>query len=529
VRSVLVLAALGVLATGGFAQEPPSEDPAPAGGEQDLPPQETPPEPQPQETPPAPQPQETPEPKSQPQDTPPDPQPQETPPEPQPQPQPQPQETPPEPDPIPAEVQPGPAAGATAPPADASATPAAEPAPSHPPVTWPLSSDGILAHLHAVAARSPELAVVQLLGQSVGGREIAALRLGVRAAEGAPAKPVLLLVDFQGSASAGPEAMLELAWQLTQDFAHDERVRALLTQAELVLAPALDPDVRSAPGNAVGAVPASARTVRFERNFPSGWQPDAVRPGSGRISLAQPETLAAARFLTELGGCGVLLGFVPSAPRGTPYAGSELPAADREVFAKLGAALEVEGGSSLVPWFELGTGGGGLFDFAYQARGIYPLAFALPSEEELAAGGLARFTAEVRARVLRCLTLLPRVEIRQEGLERLASDTWQLDVRIQNVGVVPTASALALERSARSDVVLHLDGAKLVATAKRPSSDADYTDASFQVRAPLSGGTLAGGEGRWLRLILEAGAGADVRVTASSPWAGSDALQVVLP
>jgi hypothetical protein len=382
--------------------------------------------------------------------------------------------------------------------------------------------------LHALAERSPELAVIELLGQSAGGREIAALRLGVRAAEGAPTKPVLLLVDFQGSASAGPEAMLELAWQLTQDFAHDERVRALLTHAELVLAPTLDPDARSAPGSAIGAVSAAARTVRFERNFPSGWQPDAVRPGSGRITLAKPETLAAARFLTELDGCAVLLGFVPSAPRGAPYAGAELPAADREVFAKLGAALELDGASSLVPWFELGTGGGGLFDFAYQARGIYPLAFTLPSEEELAAGGLAGFTGAVRARVLRCLTLLPRVEIRQEGLERLASDTWQLDVRIQNVGVVPTASALALHRT-RSDVVLHLDGAKLVATAKRPSSGAAYTDASFQVRAPLSGGTLAGGEGRWLRLILEAGAGAEVRVTASSPWSGSDALRVVLP
>jgi hypothetical protein len=355
------------------------------------------------------------------------------------------------------------------------------------------------------------------------------VRAAAADAQGAPAKPVLLLVDFQGSASAGPEAMLELAWQLTQDFAHDERVRALLTQAELVLAPALDPDARGAPESALGAVPASARTVRFERNFPSGWQPDAVRPGSGRISLAEVETLAAARFLTGLEGCAVLLGFTPSAPRGAPYPGADLPAADREVFAKLGAALELDGASPLVPWFELGTGGGGLFDFAYQARGMYPLAFTLPSEEELAAGGLAPFTAAVRARVLRCLTLLPRVEIRQEGLERLASDTWQLDVRIQNVGIVPTASALALHRDARSDVALRLDGAKLVATAKRPSSGAPYTDASFQVRAPLSGGTLAGGEGRWLRLILEAGPGADVRVTASSPWAGSDALQVVLP
>ena len=216
-------------------------------------------------------------------------------------------------------------------------------------------------------------------------------------------------------------------------------------------------------------------------------------------------------------------------PRGVPYADAEVPDSDREVFARLVAALELDGAPPLVPWFDLGSPGGGLYDFAYQARGIYPLIVPLPAEEALASGALEGFSAQVVARVLRCLTLLPRVEIAQEGLERLASDTWQLDVRIQNVGIVPTSSAVARHREPLADVVLRLDGAKLVATAKRPSSGQDYTDASFQVRAPLSGGTLAGGEGRWLRLFLEASSGGEVRVTAVSSWAGSDAIQVVLP
>lgn len=445
--------------------------------------------------------------------------------DPEPAPAPEGQEPPSEsvPPPVPAETA---GAGAAAP---GSSAPASEPPrPARPAVVWPLDAAGIALHLRGIAETHPTVAALEVLGHSRSGLEILALRLGVREEQPGGAKPVLLLIDSQGVASAGPEAMLELAWVLAGEFESDERVRALLTRTTLVLAPALDPDARASvtPG---GASDDGHAAVRFERNFPSGWQPESVRAGSGRVPLSQPETMAAARFLTNLDGCAVLLGFASAAPRGVPYPGAELPAADREVFLKLGAALELEGASALVPWFELGTGGGALADFAYQARGIYPLFFTLPAEEELAAGGLAAFRAQLVARVERCLSLLPRVEVAQEGLERLASDTWQLDVRIQNVGIVPTSSALARHRDAPADVSMRLEGAKLVATARKPQSNAPYTDASFQVRTPLSGGTLAGGEGRWLRLFLEAASGTEVRVTASSPWAGSSAVVLTLP
>lgn len=425
---------------------------------------------------------------------------------------------------------PGPESGVL-PPTDSGAAgePGHEPyRPGHPAVLWPLASDGIAFHLRGIAEAHPEVAELEVLGRSASGLEILALRLGLHEDAPGNARPVLLLVDFQGAASAGPEAMLELGWELAEAHAHDERVRALLARTTLVIAPALDPDAR-VDVTVAGAGDAGHPAVRFERNFPSGWQPETVRPGSGRVPLSQPETLAAARYLANLEGCAVVLGFSVQAPRGEPYLGSDLPAVDREVFAKLGAALDLEGASALVPWFELGSTGGSLLDFAYQARGIYALCFTLPAEEELAAGGLPAFSAQVVTRVKRCLTLLPRVEIAQEGLERLASDTWQFDVRIQNVGIVPTSSALSRHHEPLADVVLYLSGAKLVATAKKPSAGATYTDASFQVRAPLSGGTLAGGEGRWLRLFLEAATGAEVRVTTSSPWAGSSAVQVTLP
>jgi hypothetical protein len=392
--------------------------------------------------------------------------------------------------------------------------------PAHPAVTWPLSIDAIHDHMRGIAESHANVAALEVLGRSTGGREILVLRLGARDEPEKRPRPVLLLADHLGPTSAGPEVALELAWQACEGFALDERLRALLTYSTLVIAPALDPDARAAPSE-----PRSA--VRFERNFPSGWQPESVRPGSGRIPLSQKETLATASFLTSLDGCAVLLGFTPPAPRGVPYAGAVLPEADREVFTKLGAALELAGAPPLVPWFELGSPGGGPFDFAYQACGMYPLALVLPPEGELVAGGLAGFAAQVATRVLRCLTLLPRVELVREGLERVATDTWQLDVRIQNAGIVPTSSALTLHREPLADVRLILDGAKLVATARRPADGATYGQPEIP-RTPLFGGTLAGGEGRWLRLILAGGTGDEVRVTASSPWAGSAEVQVAL-
>lgn len=452
-----------------------------------------------------------------------------------------PPQEPPRPAPSDAPAELPPAAGEPAAPPQSGAPPPPTPTlpPAHPPVTWPLSSEALAAHLRGIAEAHPTIAALEILDRSAQGREILVLRLGLR--DGSErARPTLLLVDHHGRASAGPEAMVALAWRLASAHEQDEGVRALLARASLALAPALDPDARSQSVAALqlGAssaepVPAAALAgrgalARFERNFPSGWQPETRRPGSGRVSLSMPETLAATRFLAGLEAGSVVLGFAPTSPPGQPYPGAELPAGDREVFLRLAAALERPGARALIPWYEHGSPGGGFFDFAYQARGLYPLFLALPSEEELARTGAAPFVAEVGERVQACLALLPRVELAQEAFERVAPDTWQLDLRLVNTGLVPTASALAGHRGARADVVLALSGAKLLATAHRAQRGAEYTP-EFEVRTPLSVGTLAGGEERWLRLLIEASSGAAVSVTASSPWAGRAELRLTLP
>jgi len=437
---------------------------------------------------------------------------------------------PPPPVPAPETQDPKPApagdAGGT-PPASEAPPPAltpASPAPLRAPVAWPLDGDGLAAVMHELALTYPALCTLQPLGRSSSGREILSLTI-TDASRPAAGKPALLLVDHQGRESCGPEAALELAWRLCERQAADENVRALLARTTLVIAPALDPDTRAA------TVPSPGR-VSFERNFPSGWEPETLRQGAGRTSLCQPETLAAARFLAVQEPAAVLLGFAPVAPARAPYPEAELPAGDRAVFARIASALELPGRPAVVPWYELGSPGGSLFDFAYQARGMFPLALPLPGEDERTPEALAAWNAEVLERVLACLALLPRLEVVQEGLERLAADTWQLDLRLGNGGVVPTLSSLALRRELGADVALRLSGAKLVATAQRPDGEGGFQDASFHAggaRSTLSGGTLAGGEGRWLRLILEAPSGTTVEIQATSPWAGSAGLTLVLP
>lgn len=397
-------------------------------------------------------------------------------------------------------------------------------APARPTFDHPLSIDEIHAAMRELAARHPELVALESIGRSAGGRELLVLTLSDLAAGPARDKPALLVVDHLPAAGVfGAEVALELAWTLAQSFAADPAVRALLRETALVVAPALDPDAR-----ADGAAPG---VVVFDLNFPLGWQPETLRKGSGSTPMARPETQAAVAFLERQRHVVLALGVGANTLRGAPYPGAELPAEDRAVLETLAAGEVPEGGPRLVPWHQLGSPGGGLMDYAYQARGIYPLALAAPGEEELARAGLAGWVRAAATRAAALLTALPRLSIVQEGLERLAPGLWQLDVRLQNSGAVPTLSGLGRGRMKAGEITLGVRGAKLVATARRAASGASYVDAAFlgaEQEGRVPSGTLAGGEGRWLRLLLEGEAGAQVEIGARSAWTADARLTLVL-
>jgi hypothetical protein len=409
---------------------------------------------------------------------------------------------------------------------EAAGEPPAETVEALPPsvsVTYPASADDLDRALRALVAAHPTATALETLGRSTSGREILALSIRLEGPLPLADRPLLLVLDHQGPPTPAAEALVAVANSLLTRCETEPELRDLLGRTALVLAPALDPDVR---------IPdLQARAVHFDRNFPSGWQPASVRRGAGAISLSEPETLAAARFLSTRGQAAIVLGFAAPAPVRPPYAGSELPEADHEVLARLVAALEIPGRPPVIPWFELGSPGGGLLDYAFQACGILPLVVPVAPAGERSPEALASWNAEVEERVVACLRLLPQLELRQESLERLAPDTWQLDLVLANGGLVPTLSARGHERAPGADVTLDVRGAKLVASALRGENEASFQDVSIPVpgRATLAAGTLAGGERRFLRLVLEGASGSAIEVDARSPWGGSASLSLTLP
>ena len=221
-----------------------------------------------------------------------------------------------------------------------------------------------------------------------------------------------------------------------------------------------------------------------------------------------------------------LLGFHvrADAARRAPIPAPSCRPPDREVFARLWPpALEAPGREERArAVVRARTRRAGASSTSPTRRAASTRCFiTLPAEEELADRRARRPSAPrswpASSAAWRCS---PRVEIvrggsRASGQRHLAA----ADVHIQNAGIVPTSKRPgALPRAAAPTSRCAWTSAKLVATAK-PERSAPYTDASFQVRELVGAGTLAGGEGRWMRLFRRLPR-AEVRVTTSSPWAG---------
>jgi mRNA-degrading endonuclease toxin of MazEF toxin-antitoxin module len=135
-------------------------------------------------------------------------------------------------------------------------------------------------HLH-VRIPNPVHARSFLLGRSVQGRPIRAIRLGDPASE----RRLLVVGCIHGNETAG----IAVARLLT-------RVRRLLP-AEIWVIPTLNPDgeAHETRQNTDG--------VDLNRNFPSRWRPDGVRGGleyPGPRPLSEPETRLAVRFIRRI-------------------------------------------------------------------------------------------------------------------------------------------------------------------------------------------------------------------------------------
>ena len=439
-----------------------------------------------------------------------------------------------------------PTGGVAAPETPVESTPASEGAAPNEPVlntdgaetTPPFRVDHALEYseienaLDGLALRAGDQGTLETIGHSRGGRAIRVLSL---TAPGTPRsdKPALMAVGFGRIGHAyGAEAVLAFGSLLVEN-AQVEPYASLLTDHVVMLAPALDPDLR-APDTE------GPDETRFDLNFPLGWRPGSLRPGAGDFPLSEVEALAAARFLGRLSNLVLIVGVedgtreARARPASTeeqgysPWPGAKLPDSDARVFeALVGADAR---GAELRPWSRLGSLGGGFFDYAFQSFGVYPVAWTAPPTPG-SAQALADWTEDVARRTAGLLFSLPRVRIERDELTELAPGLWQLDVAVRNAGSIPTLSALGDERLASGGLMLSLSGAKLVATARRDGPDEPYQLAHLHAAdegVSIGGLLLGGGETRWLRLIVEGEAGATLELNAASARAGSARLERVL-
>jgi hypothetical protein len=349
--------------------------------------------------------------------------------------------------------------------AGASSAPAPAPTAPATPATLPrvdraFTLDELELSFRALAAGRPRFARETSLGQSRGGRDLYVLELGDHEAGDLGERPGILLAGYGPAAGAfAAETILGVARALLEG--DDAAIAARLAGVSVYLAPALDPDTR------VEGAPRPE--IRFDRNFPYGWQPRTVRAGSGAYPLAIPEALALVRFLEQHANLSLIVGFVPRPERaGPPWKEAELPEADRSVLASLAGKADPEGeGSLLLAWSDLASPGGGPLDHAFQGLGVYPCAFSYPGP---GAEGLEAHIGRVVEGVRGLMARLPRLGLETEGLVELAPGLWQLDVAVRNEGRLPTLSQIGERLRGGPSFRVSMEGAKLVATAHRSAA-----------------------------------------------------------
>lgn len=376
----------------------------------------------------------------------------------------------------------------------------------------PPDADTVEAALRDFAIRHPGRARVEAFGTSGGGRELLALVLGDLADGDEATRPGLLLLahEIEGS---GASIALRTA-QLLLDEA-DGDGDSILRDCTVYLLPAADPETE--PGG-----------VRFGCNFPIGWRPDSLRPGSGNYPLSEPETWATADFLASHPNIAVVL---EAATAGKVAATGERASPAPEADAALFQSLAGRGGGDprlprLVPCTLLDEAGGGVLDFAYEALGMIACRVADGRAPRDGGERVAQVDAGARL-VLQLARELPQVTLAAREVVCVRPGLYRIDLTCGNRGVLPTLSELGLRRHAAGEIELALTGGNVIACAHR-RGDAGYEVAAGGAeRFPI--GQIAGGGEVELRLVVEAEPGSELELRGVSTRAGVAVLAIPLP
>jgi hypothetical protein len=362
----------------------------------------------------------------------------------------------------------------------------------------PLGPRGLAGRFADLAARHPDHAVAG--GIPIDGMLAPLLTLGGRTGPGPDGRPALLFAGWGDQASV--DTALALAGRLLEP-----AQRSLLDRATVYLLPVLGP----APELGTAPVPA--------RNFPVGWRPETVIPGSGPYPLAAPQARALAEFLQGRDNLVVLLALADGPCTG-PEVSAILADAYRAELARLRAPAQAGGPvlapSSLCPATAA--------SYAWAACGVFPARI----DEPQVLDALARPLALARAgAALEAVRSLPHLVVSDPTVEVLSARQVRVDLRVENTGALPTRSASAAAFGHAAPVELIVEGAAVLACASGVGGAVPSVQAPRAGRFPL--GDIPGEGAIEVCLVLAVDHGTEVQLVFSAPRAGAVTRSVVVP
>lgn len=394
------------------------------------------------------------------------------------------------------------------------------------------TGDQLQAALESLAGAYPEFLRLESMGKSRGGRELWVVTLSARDGTEALRKGAVLVV---GSSSAddphGVEMALFTIYDIALNHARDPVLAETLAAATLYLVPCLDPDARALLLEPASDASPLAREVALERNFPAGWNPWDGRAG-GPYPLSEPETRALADFLTAHPNVALVQTYSQAPPASPSGAGLVLPPADGAAHAALlaRATAQLEEGEDLVAAPAAGLRGGSLLAHVVLDRGA--LGFTshlagrgqgrLPQVQELF--GLAR---RAGSHTLLLTRALPRLRIAAASVTRLRNELWQVDLDVENAGLMETAAPLAHTRRMVLPPGFEVAGGKLMAVAMAAPGEGELRP----LPGPASAFALPeipGGGRVQLRLVVSAPGETTLSLSVSAPRAGAAQGSVTL-
>lgn len=383
--------------------------------------------------------------------------------------------------------------------------------------------------LSALDTAYPEFLRLESLGRSASGSELWVMTIARKEGLELARRPGVLIVAGLGLEDlAATELALHTIAELVQNHARDESVQALLERAVVYVVPCANPDLRERVLGAIErgepAVAQAEESVLLDRNFPQRWDPLALER-CGPFPLSRPESRALAEFVLGRPNLAVVQRYSASQAR----SGVDLgwPAADVRVLRRVASEGLLESVETAA------AREGSLLSFAYEQAGAF--AFAVPALARTSGEGLLPGVDEIlplarnaSAASLRLMAALPRLELLAEAPSALDPATWQVELELRNLGRLPSASELAVQRYSAGAPTLEARGAELVGAALLRASDGAALVTS------LRGGVatlpqVGGGETLRLRAFLTAAPGAQVTLSVRAPRAGEASVQTRLP